>query len=431
MLTHLGIQNFILIDQLNLSFDKGLSVFTGETGAGKSILLGALSLVLGARGETRFVRKGQKQAVVSATFFLDKKHAVFNLLEEQGLIPEDELILRRVLTDDGKSKAFINDQPVGLALLKNVGDQLVEIHGQFATHSLLNPTTHRTTLDAYGNLEKQVSLVKKEWQNWQNKKEERLALEEKLKQQATDETYLKESVEELDKLSPKAGEEEYLTKRRTTLINAEKLGQTFKNAQSLLDEEEQGILALIHRLRFCLEQAESITEKTSFPLLKELDQADDILQELSQNLEHLLVEMGDATELPRIDDRLFALRDVARKHHVTLDELPNLQEKLQKELDQIVHGEDQKTCLMRQEEEARLAYLETAKKLTELRQQTAIKLEQAIRSELPALKLEKARFQVEIIPSNEPSENGIDKITFLLATNKGADFMPLHKCASG
>ena len=430
MITHLTIQHFILIDKLDLSFDKGLSVFTGETGAGKSILLDALSLVLGARGETRFVRKGEKQAIISASFHLNKNHPVHEVLTEQGLESEEDLILRRTLSADGKSKAFINDQPVGLALLKTIGELLVEIHGQFATHGLLNPSTHRTTLDLYGNLEKELKTVKTAWNIWQEKKKERLALEENLERQASDETYLQESVDELNNLHPKIGEEEVLTKRRTILMNAEKLGENLKNIQSLTDEEEHGILGLTGRLRFYLEQAERLSESEINPLLEQVDMAENALSEISQKVEHLLANMGDENELSQIDDRLFALRDVARKHHVNLDELPELTQKLQKELNQIVHGEDEKARLMQAEEEARITYFEEAKKLTFSRQKVAQKLEKGVLNELPDLKLEKARFSVEI-KETEPSENGIDQITFLIATNKGTDLLPLHKCASG
>ena len=429
MLTHLTVQHFVLIDKLDLSFDKGLSVFTGETGAGKSILLDALSLVLGARGETRFVRKGEKQAIISATFHLGKNHPVHEMLFEQGLESEEDLILRRSLSNDGKSKAFINDQPVGLALLKQIGEALVEIHGQFATHSLLNPVTHRKTLDDYGNLGKEVKTVQQAWNIWQEKKQERQELEENLARQAGDETYLQECVDELNKLKPKVGEEETLTKRRTALINAEKLGENLKNIQSLTDEEERGVLALVAHLRFYLEQAERLDESAG-SLLEQVDTAENALTEISEKVERLLADMGDENELAEIDDRLFALRDVARKHHVSIDELPEITEKLQKELNQIVHSEDEKARLMRAEEEARLNYFERAKTLTDARIKASQKLEKGVLEELPDLKLEKARFSVEI-KETEPSENGVDQVTFMIATNKGADLMPLHKCASG
>ena len=429
MLTHLAVQHFVLIDKLELSFDKGLSVFTGETGAGKSILLDALSLVLGARGETRFVRKGEKQAIISATFHLNKNHPVYDLLAEQGLESEEDLILRRTLSTDGKSKAFINDQPVGLGLLKEVGEALVEIHGQFATHSLLNPTTHRTTLDSYGDLEKEVKAVQKAWKNWQSKKKERIELEENLARQMGDETYLQECVDELNKLRPKVGEEEVLVKRRTTLMNAEKLGENLKNIQSLTDEEERGVLALTGRLRFYLEQAERLDESVG-SLLEEVNTAENAFAEISGKVERLLANMGDENELAEIDDRLFALRDVARKHHVGIDELPEVAQKLQKELNQIVHSEDEKATLMRAEEEARLNYFEEAKRLTLAREKATQKLEKGVLKELPDLKLEKARFQVEM-KECEPTENGVDQVTFMIATTKGADLMPLHKCASG
>ncbi len=430
MLTHLTVQHFVLIDKLDLSFDKGLSIFTGETGAGKSILLDALSLVLGARGEARFVRKGEKQAIISATFHLNKNHPVYDILAEQGLESDEDLILRRTLSIDGKSKAFINDQPVGLNLLKQVGELLVEIHGQFATHSLLNPATHRVTLDTYGDLGKEVNAVQKAWSNWQEKKKERLKLEENLARQAGDEAYLQECVDELNKLKPKMGEEESLTKRRSALMNAEKLGENLKNIQAITDEEERGVLALTGRLRSYLEQAERLDESNINPLLEQVEVAENALQEVSCQVERLLADMGDENELSEIDDRLFALRDVARKHHVVLDELPELSQKLQKELNQIVHSEDEKARLMRAEEEARLEYLKQAKVLNTERKKAAQKLEKGLMQELPDLKLEKVHFSVEI-REIEPTENGIDQITFLVATNKGMDLAPLHKYASG
>ena len=430
MLTHLTVQHFVLIDKLDVAFDKALSVFTGEPGAGKSILLDALSLVLGARGEVRFVRKGEKQAIISATFHLNKNHPIHTFLTEQGLESDEDLILRRTLSVDGKSKAFINDQPVGLSLLKTVGEGLVEIHGQFTTHSLLNPVTHQTTLDSYGRLKKEVKAVQTAWNAWQEKKKERQTLEESLALQAGDEAYLQACVDELNKLHPKIGEEETLTKRRSSLLNAEKLGENLKNIQSLTDEEERGILALTGRLRFYLEQAGRLDENEIKPLLDEVDVAENALSEISGKVERLLADMGDENELEAIDDRLFALRDVARKHHVTLDELPDLIQKLQVQLNQIVYGEDKKAELMRAEEEARLAYFEEAKKLTFVRQKAASNLEKGVLKELPDLKLEKARFLVEI-KETEPSETGMDQVTFLIATNKGTDLMPLHKCASG
>lgn len=433
MLTHLTVQHFVLIDKLDLAFDRGLSVFTGETGAGKSILLDALSLVLGARGETRFVRKGESQAIISATFQINKNHPVYSLLAEQGLEAEDDLIIRRTLSADGKSKAFINDQPVGLSLLKTVGEYLVEIHGQFATHSLLNPVTHRLTLDNYAGLLKELSAVQKAWHLWQERKKERQELEENLTRQAGDEAYLQECVDELNALHPKVGEEEVLTTRRSTLINAEKLGEALKNVQNVIDEEERGIIALTGHLRFNLEQAEKLDEAQITPLLEQADVAENALAEISQKVERLLADMGDENELTEIDDRLFALKDIARKHHVTLDELPELAQKLQDQLNQITHSEEEKARLMRLEEEARLVYLEEAKTLSKARHQAAEKLKEAVSEELPALKLEKARFVAEVkdLSEDEASENGLNQITFLIATNKGADLMPLHKCASG
>ena len=213
-------------------------------------------------------------------------------------------------------------------------------------------------------------------------------------------------------------------------MNAEKLGESLKNAQNILDEEERGALGLVGHLRFYLEQAERFNEAEIKPLMESTEMAESALQEISQRVEYLLSDMGNENELTEIDDRLFALRDVARKHHVSLDELPDLADKLQDELNQIVHAEDKKAELMRAEEEARINYDEAAKTLTKARQKAATALQKSVTNELPDLKLEKARFNVDITEC-EPSENGVDQITFMIATNKGMDLMPLHKCASG
>ena len=313
MLTALAIQHFVLIDNLSLSFDKGLSVFTGETGAGKSILLDALSLVLGARSEARFVQKGADQTVVSATFSLPKNHAAFQLLDEQGLSHDEDLILRRTLTKDGKTKAFICDQPVSVGLLKSIGDTLVEIHGQFASHALLNPATHLDTLDNYGKLQKQVQEVSKAWHKYQETRQAAVDFEQDLQKQLAEEDFLRADLDALDKLNPKEDEEEKLTKRRAELMNAEHIVENIQNVCNLLGDEEQGVLRLIGKTENQLFNANKMTEGRYDNELKALADAGNILSDLSAELEHNLNDLGDTSELPQIDDRLFALRDMARK----------------------------------------------------------------------------------------------------------------------
>ena len=433
MLTALAIQHFVLIDNLSLSFDKGLSVFTGETGAGKSILLDALSLVLGARSEVRFIQKGASQAVVSATFSLPKNHAAFKILDEQGLGHEDDLILRRTLSQDGKTKAFVCDQPVSVALLKAIGDTLVEIHGQFASHSLLNPATHLDTLDSYGKLEKQAQDVVRAFEKYQQATQTALDFEQDLQKQLAEENFLRADLEALDKLNPKEDEEEKLTKRRAELMNAEHIVENIHNACSLLGDEEQGILRLLNKAEGQLLNADKITDGRFENELKSLTEAQDVLADLSSDLEHTLNDLGDTSELPEIDDRLFALRDMARKYRITIGELPQFREEVRQKLATAEHGTQKLAELKKEAEELRQAYVLAAGNLSKERHKMADMLDKVVMKELPDLKLEKATFKTQItdLPLDDGGASGLNQVVFMAATNKGSDLAPIHKCASG
>lgn len=433
MLTALAIQHFVLIDNLSLSFDKGLSVFTGETGAGKSILLDALSLVLGARSEARFVQKGSEQTVVSATFTLPKTHPAFKLLDEQGLSHEDDLILRRTLTKDGKTKAFICDQPVSVGLLKSIGDTLVEIHGQFASYSLLNPATHLGTLDAYGKLQKQVQEVAKKWEKYQKARQEALDFEQELQKQLEEEDFLRADLDALDKLNPQDDEEEKLTQRRTELMNAEHIVENIQNACRLLGDEEQGVLRLINKTENQLLNADKITNGRFENELKSLTEAQDVLTDLSSDLEHTLNDLGDTSELPLIDDRLFALRDMARKYHISISELPAFRDEVRQKLATAEHGTQKLADLKKEVEQLRQEYALLAQTLSQERHKAADSLDKAVLKELPDLKLEKATFKTQVmdLALDEGSVNGLNQVLFTAATNKGSDLTPIHKCASG
>ncbi len=433
MLTALTIQHFVLIDSLNLSFEKGLGVFTGETGAGKSILLDALSLVLGARSEARFVQKGANQTVVSATFSLPAKHPAFVLLDEQGLAHEDDLILRRTLTKDGKTKAFICDQPVSIGLLKSVGDTLVEIHGQFASHSLLNPATHLDTLDSYGKLAKQRAGVEKAWEAYRAAKESAEEFEQNLATQLAEEEFLRADLQALEALNPKPDEEETLSRRRTELMNAEHITENIKNTCELLGDEEQGILRLISRTDAQLMNANKITNGRFDNHLSALNDAQNILADLSSDLEHCLNDLGDTSELPEIDERLFALKDMARKYRITVAELPAFQEEVRQKLATAEHGTEQLADLKIKADKLLQEYHLLAKDLSAERHKAAKELDKAVMKELPDLKLEKASFKVELsdLQLSEAGPTGLNQVLFTAETNKGAGFNPIHKCASG
>ncbi len=430
MLTGLNIQHFVLIDHLNLTFDKGLSVFTGETGAGKSILLDALSLLLGGRSEARFIAKGADQTVVSASFRLKKSHPAFQILEDLGLACEEELMLRRTLTKEGKSKAFVCDQPVSVATLKAIGETLVEIHGQFATHSLLNPATHLKTLDAFGHLSDEAKSVSKLWFDWQEKEQALVDFENQLAQQQMDEAFLRESLDELERLSPKENEEETLVKKRTELMNAEHIIENVKNACQLLADEEQGVLRLLTKTENQLATADKITQGAFKTDINSLVEAETILSDLSATLEHRLNDLGDTAELSVIDDRLFSLRDLARKHHVALQDLPKLQQDLAKQLSNITHGEEKLAALKKEVLASKDAFLTSAQQLSHHRQQAAQTLTKAVMKELPDLKLEKATFVADVSVA-QPNATGVDQVLFKVATNKGSELTPIHKCASG
>ena len=433
MLTALSIQHFVLIDNLSLSFDKGLNVFTGETGAGKSILLDALSLVLGARSETRFVQKGAAQTVVSATFSLPKNHPAFAILNDQGFTYEDELILRRTLTADGKTKAFICDQPISINLLKTIGDTLVEIHGQFASHSLLNPATHLSTLDAYGKLTKQATDVAKAWQKYQQAKQAADDFEQDLQKQLAEEEFLRSDLTALDQLNPQENEEETLTKRRTELMNAEHIVENIQNACNFLGDEEQGILRLLTKTEGQLMNADKITDGRFENELKSLNEAQNVLADLSSDLEHILNDLGDTSELPQIDDRLFALRDMARKYRISIAELPSFREDVRHKLATAAHGTQKLADLKKEAEQLRQNYAQMAMTLSKERHRAAEALDKAVMKELPELKLDKATFKTQLVDLSLDDANatGLNQVVFTAATNKGSDLAPIHKCASG
>ena len=373
------------------------------------------------------------KASVSAAFSLSQDHPVRTLLGEQDLDAEDELILRRVLTSDGKSKAYICYQPVGLSLLKAVGEMLVEIHGQFATHSLLNPATHLITLDAYGQLQQDVVQVKAAWDVWQQAKHKAVVFEQELAVQLAEQDFLKSSLSELKTLKPQENEEESLVERRTVLMNAEKIIDNVKNAVELLNNDEQGILRLLSKASSQLIHANELTQGTFEEKLKNLTSAEEILTDLSFDLEHQLADLGDTSELPAIDDRLFALRDMARKHHVEIDELPELMVRLEEKLNTVQNGAEQLAQLKKEQEQARLAYLKISEDLSQKRHKTAAALNQAVIAELPQLKLEKAMFEATVtdLPVENATAQGLNQVVFRVATNKGAELMPIHKCASG
>ncbi len=435
MLVALSIRDVVLIERLNLAFRPGLCVLTGETGAGKSILLDALGLALGARGDSALVRHGADQAAVTAEFDLSSRpdHPVFAILREQDLEAEDTLVLRRTVTTDGRSRAFVNDQPVGVTLLRRLGETLVEVHGQFETHGLLDPRTHLGLLDAYAGLGDRAKAVDSAWRAWRQAEQARTRAAEDATRARAEEDYLRHAVAELDALDPHEGEETELADKRIMLQNREKLVEAMDQAYAELAGErgaERSIAAALRGLNRIADKTGGLLD----PVIAVLDEASVQLEEASRALQGLSANVDmDGGSLDRIEERLFALRAAARKHGVEVDGLAPLRAEMAGRLSLIEDQGDILQKLGRAAEEAKAAYAKVAEDLSKARAAAAGKLDSAVAAELKPLKLEKARFTTRVVRAEESGwgPDGIDDVAFTVATNPGAPPGPLAKIASG
>jgi DNA repair protein RecN (Recombination protein N) len=433
MLTQLTIQNLVLIEKAEMALQPGLCVLSGETGAGKSILLDALGLALGARSEARLVRKGAEKAQVTAVFEMEGHRAVASVLDEMGLEPCDELIIRRQLMSDGKSKAFVNDAPVSVKALKDLGEMLVEIHGQHQQRGLLDSTQHLALLDAYGQLHGEQSRTAEAYASWREAQRELAALMESLAQASREREYLEHMQKELDALAPEVGEEERLAEARTRMMQSEKMAQTLDEALAALTQPRAVAEALRSAERVLTRS--TLAEAPKFaPALVALDKAGIELQEAIGLLEALGAACGyDADELERSEERLFALRAAARKYQCSVDELAQRLAEVNTRLGALHTGERQKTALESMLATRREAYLKAAGILRKAREKAAAKLEAALVKELKPLKMDATQFRVALLPKDEAQWNaqGTEVVRFEVATNKGSDFGPLAAIASG
>ncbi|SEI73583.1 DNA replication and repair protein RecN [Sphingomonas sp. OV641] len=430
MLTALSIRDVVLIEALDLEFGAGLGVLTGETGAGKSILLDALGLALGGRGDSGLVRHGSTQASVTATF--EAPADLATLLYENGIDaePGEPLIVRRVVKADGGSRGFVNNQPASAALLRELGARLVEIHGQHDDRGLLNPRGHRNLLDTFARID--TATASAAWQAWRGAETTLASAREEIEAAARDREWLDHAVAELDALAPEPGEEETLAERRRTMQRSEKIAE---DLNALIDalEGSDGALA---RMR----QAARILDRIS---------ADhSALAEALTALDRAVIEAGNAGEQvseamralafdPRAleDDeaRLFELRGMARKHRVQPDDLAALAEELRARRERLEAGEEGIAALEAKAAAARQAYAAAAATLSQARAAAAQRLDIAVAAELPPLKLDSARFRtaVALLPEEQWGPMGQDRVEFEIATNPGAPFGPLIKIASG
>ena len=434
MLRRLSIRNVVLIDKLDLDFHDGLSVLTGETGAGKSILLDSLGLALGARADSGLVRHGCDKCSVTATFNLPQGHPVFRLLSDQDIDLEGEdLVVRRVVTADGRSRAYVNDQSVSVGLLRDVGNYCVEIQGQFDQHGLLDPTTHRATLDAHGNLGTLAMTVRDHWRAWRETQKELNAARARIEKAREEEEWLRHAVDELEKLAPEEGEEERLAEERQFLMHGEKLVAALNDAGSELSRGK-GAESALRSAQRCLERELEKADGRFEPIIEALDRAAIELEEANRSISATLADLNlDTGHQENVEERLFALRAAARKYDVPVDGLNPLMKDFRSQIDQLEFGEKELDRLTAAVMEHRDAYIKAGEKLHAARKEAAAKLDGAINAELPPLRMEKAHFVTDIAKLEEADwgQDGIDRVQFTVATNPGSPPGALNKIASG
>jgi DNA repair protein RecN (Recombination protein N) len=442
VLTALAIRDVVLIDRLDLSFGPGLTVLTGETGAGKSILLDSLGLALGMRAESGLVRAGCGQASVAACFTLSADHPVLTLLAEQGLEAEDEIVLRRLVTKDGRSRAFVNDQPAGVALLRRIGALLVEVQGQHDQMGLADPASHTTLLDLFGVAAECRDAVAAAWRAWRQAVHRLEAARTAIEAARRDEEWLRHAVAELATLAPRLNEEDQLVADRQRLQQNERQAEAIAAAIAELTPRDRrgasgpaAVLRSASRLLQRLVPAHLADQANpAREALAALERAEEALAEADTILGRLAADAdADPRLLEQTEERLFALRAAARKHGVAVVELPALLESLSERLAHLESGEAQLVELDGAAKQTRDHYVSTAGGLTDVRHKAAVRLQDAVMAELPPLRLDKAQFFVEVIDTPETAwgAGGADQVRFLIATNPGQQPGPLAKIASG
>jgi DNA repair protein RecN len=432
MLNALSVRNIVLIDQLDLALGAGMTVLTGETGAGKSILLDALTLALGGRGDASLVRQGQESGQVVAVLELAADHPARALLRDNSIPDDEDVILRRVQFADGRTRAFINDQPVSASLLQRIGSQIVEIHGQHDDRALVDVATHRAALDAFGELSDQVDAVRECWARLVEAQQAVAEQRELVAAALAAEDYARHAVDELSKLKPVVGEEAELAERRQQLQQAEKASSDVVEIDEILNGPNAPAPALASLMRRLMRKIDG--GATLFqPLVDALDASLATLDRTTDALEELKREMAfDPGELEAVEERLFALRAAARKHQTTPDELVAVLEKYQGDLDTLQSGESRLRALEAEEASAKARYREVAERLSASRSKAAKALSAAVEAELPDLKLGAAKFIVDHqVDAERVSATGFDQIAFHVQTNPGTAAGPLLKVASG
>ncbi|MFA6153759.1 DNA repair protein RecN [Mesorhizobium sp.] len=432
MLSRLSIRDIVLIEKLDIDFAPGLSVLTGETGAGKSILLDALSLALGARGDASLVRHGAAQGQVIAVFDVPRNHPARALLAENAIEDDGDIILRRLQTADGRTRVFVNDQPSSVTLMRDVGRALVEIHGQHDERALVDPGAHRELLDAFGGHLGVVRSTGEAWRHWRDCEQELSRHRAKVAAAAREADYLRAAVAELTKLDPQPGEETDLAEVRASMMRAEKIASEIHDAQDVLSGPSSPLpqlASLLRRLQRKVTEAPGLLDD----VVKSLDEAMLSLDAAQSGVEAALrAAEYDPQRLEKAEERLFSLRAASRKHGVAVDDLAQLRDTMSADLADLDAGEGRLHGLEKQAVAAREAYDIAAAQLSSLRHAASVGLTKAVMAELPALKLERAAFIVELASdADNRMEEGIDQIEFWVRTNPGTRPGPMMKVASG
>ena len=433
MLTHIHIKNFAIVESLDLDIPDQLCVITGETGAGKSIMIDALGLALGNRADSNAVRHGKEKAEILASFDIQNSPSTKQWLTEMELDAGDECILRRVISKDGRSRAYVNGTPTPLTAVRVLGDHLVSIHGQHEHQALLKADTHRQLLDQFGNLNNLGKSINQHFNDWKQQQ----ALFEQFRDNAQDinnrADLLNFQLTELQQLDLQAGEFSQLEKEHKRLANTETLLSQGQQALDCLSGSHQSLVdqasSQLSRLNSMLLQDESLLDTCSL-----LESAQIQLQETADQLQHYLQTLEiDPERYQHIDQRISTAHQLARKHRVTPDQLPPLQETLQAELDQISGGDEKLDQLAADADKLKSAYYEKAKTLSKKRQQHAKILGKQISQQIESLGMPGAKMSIQLLPvkNNEPTPHGLEHIEFHIQTNPGQPCKPLHKVASG
>ena len=432
MLIRLSIRDIVLIERLDIDFSAGLSVVTGETGAGKSILLDSFALALGGRGDASLVRQGAAQGQVTATFEVPREHPARAVLAANDLPDGDDLILRRVQFADGRSRAFLNDQPVTVQVLRSAGRALVEIHGQHDDRALVDTSTHRRLLDAHGGLEAEAAAVAGLWALRRDACERAAQHRAEVERARREADWLRHAADDLGGLAPQDGEETALAERRTAMMQAEKVAGDLRDTQAAVAGSASPVPALVAAVRR-LERRQSQAPGYIEPAVKALDAALTALEEASCHIAGALTAAAfEPDELERIEERLFALRAAGRKYNVPVDGLAALAARYLDDLALIDAGTARLTALESEAAAAAARYHEAAAVLSGRRRAAAATLDAAVNAELGPLRLEQAQFSTAIRTAPDAAgADGVDRVEFFVRTNPGTEPGPLMRVASG